>query len=84
MAQLSSYQVERLDQAKDALAASLADEDNPKAYAKHLGAVEVELAGHDQADGPVRTPSRQHDQRASRTVLEALVMCRLVIGHIGR
>jgi hypothetical protein len=65
MAQLSSYQVERLDQAKDALAASLADEDNPKAYAKHLGAVEVELAGHDQADG-------QFEHLAASTTREPL------------
>jgi hypothetical protein len=58
MAQLSSYQVERLDQAKDALAASLADEGNPKAYAKHLGAVEVELAGrHGRQEGRCIDPA---------------------------
>ncbi len=43
MAQLDSYQQTRLDQTKQALAASLADDD-PKTYAGHLGAVEVELA----------------------------------------
>ena len=40
----TGYQQTRLDQAKQALAASLADEDNPRTYAKHPGAVEVELA----------------------------------------
>ena len=44
MSQLSTYQQNRLDQAKQALAASLVAEDDPRSYAANLGAVEVELA----------------------------------------
>lgn len=40
---LDRYQQARLDQARRALEASRADDGNPSTYARHLGAVEVNL-----------------------------------------
>jgi hypothetical protein len=65
MSQLSTYQHVRLDQAKRALAASLTDEDNPKAYAKHLGAVEVELADIVVPGSPGCLPGRRFPRSRS-------------------
>ncbi len=44
MAQLSSYQQTRLDQAKHALTASLTERGQPQDLRGHIGAVEAELA----------------------------------------
>ena len=42
MAQLNAYQQTRVDRAREALASSVADH-NPDNFARHLGALEVEL-----------------------------------------